>query len=611
MRGLLCWGIGMGFLWAIPDKTFDTRFKIRGQQNPSKEIVLIHIQPSEWSTFLKPDRNWLRRMKETGYDDDSYFWSAPLWRRILTKALLSSPDAIGVNLLFSDLNLETRRKLLKSNLFMNPKVYYAAITDKNGELIAPSLARTFEDNIGSYELTPDADGILRRFHAVGGYSKQLVARLVGLQPHLQNHAHRIQSPELINFQGKRNSYTAYSLTDFLSDDFDLKSLKNKIVIIGADESKSHTFLTPIGPISRSEVIANIVDNHINNLWVKTPHWTVPALCLILLLIVGIWLMSSLPQSVALVSLFWMGMGWTVFSFWIFDTHYIWLPILPVLVQLSVIYVIFLSYQLTISDYQKWQLEQEAIYHREVEELKNNFVSLISHDLKTPIAKMQAICDRVLSQNPESGFTDDLLSLRNESSELHRYIQTILQITRAESKDFKPNKDAADINKIVEDVVSRLESLAKERQISMHLNLEPLFLIEVDPVMIREVILNLVENAIKYSKDGGEIEVETQEINDLVKVIVRDNGVGIPPADLERIFEKFYRGRQEKSSIKGSGLGLYLVKYFVELHNGELRIKSEDDIGTEVTISLPTFEESELPLEVSEGIDSPSNQESGF
>lgn len=536
-----------------------------------------------------------------------FFWSSHLWKKILSSVLSDSPDAIGVTFFFADLNLETRRSLHKSDIFMNPKVYYAATSDKFGELVAPSLSRTFEDNIGSYELFPDSDGVVRRFNFISDPSKHLVTRMSSLRRTLNEDPYfPVGSNRLINYQGKAKSYKSYSLTELLSGQIPDGAFKNKIVLIGAKSARSHSFLTPLGQMTRAEVLAQITDNQINNLWIYRPHWTFSATILLFLLIVGIITMNTFPQSVALVSLFWLGMGWTAFSFWIFDSHYIWLPILPQLVQLSVVYIIFLSYQLTISDYQKWQLEQESIYHREVEELKNNFVSLISHDLKTPIAKMQAICDRILSQNPDSGFSSDLLSLRSESSELHRYIQTILQITRAESKDFKPNKDAADINRLVEEVISRLESLAKEKQITLEVKLEPLFLIEVDPVMIREVILNLVENAIKYSKENGHVTVTTQEVDDYVQVSVRDRGIGIPKSDLKRIFEKFFRGRQEKSIIKGSGLGLYLVKYFVELHRGHLELKSEENLGTEVTISLPTYEESELPIEPSRGIDNQAN-----
>jgi len=226
---------------------------------------------------------------------------------------------------------------------------------------------------------------------------------------------------------------------------------------------------------------------------------------------------------------------------------------------------------------------------DVEELKNNFLSLISHDLKTPIAKIQAIVDRLLAQNPQNEFSSDLSALREVATELNRYIKTLLQIARVESRDFRINKDAADINEVVFAVVEKLEPLAKAKKIQLSTQLEPMFLIEVDQLLIHEVILNLVENAIKYTPEGGRVVVRSQEVDDRVIVMVEDSGPGISADEQARVFDKFYRGESGKTQAKGSGLGLYLVKYFVELHNGKIILESQLNQGTRIGFSLPIIE----------------------
>jgi signal transduction histidine kinase len=161
----------------------------------------------------------------------------------------------------------------------------------------------------------------------------------------------------------------------------------------------------------------------------------------------------------------------------------------------------------------------------------------------------------------------------------------------ESRDFKLQKEAADINEIVEHAVERISSFANDKNIMIHLNLEPMFLVEFDSVLIHEVILNLIENALKYSPPNSNIFISSREVNDQVIVVIEDEGFGIAKEDQPRIFEKFYRSNQENSSIKGSGLGLYLVKYFIELHNGSIFLESAVGKGTKVTISLPTMDDS--------------------
>ncbi len=241
----------------------------------------------------------------------------------------------------------------------------------------------------------------------------------------------------------------------------------------------------------------------------------------------------------------------------------------------------------------FRLQQEQKYLHELEQLKNNFVSLISHDLKTPIAKIQAIVDRLMTQHQDDDLNQDLRSLRLYGDELNRYIQSILKLLRVESRDFKIHTEVGDINEVIEEALNSLRPLAREKNISIHTSLEPMFSLEFDTTLIKEVVINLVENAIKYSPGGGQIEVVSHESEDYVHVLVKDTGEGIKPEDMEKVWGKFTRGSDQDLKTKGTGLGLYLVKYFIELHGGKVIMESSLGQGTTVSFTLPLDTENEV------------------
>ena len=118
----------------------------------------------------------------------------------------------------------------------------------------------------------------------------------------------------------------------------------------------------------------------------------------------------------------------------------------------------------------------------------------------------------------------------------------------------------------------------------------MFSIEADTTLIQEVIHNLIENAIKYTPAGGRVTVTSQEKDDNVIVMVEDTGPGIHPEDQKEIWGKFTRGKNQSMEIKGTGLGLYLVKYFVELHSGKTFLESTPDVGTKIGFSIPIADE---------------------
>ncbi|MGZ3746360.1 MAG: sensor histidine kinase, partial [Pseudobdellovibrionaceae bacterium] len=137
------------------------------------------------------------------------------------------------------------------------------------------------------------------------------------------------------------------------------------------------------------------------------------------------------------------------------------------------------------------------------------------------------------------------------------------------------------------VIRKHEFLAKVKRIPIEFECEPLFPIQVDPDLIKQVFSNLLENAIKYSPEAAQVRVQSEEKDGKVIVRVADCGPGIPQDEVNNIFMKFFRSKNAKSSpIKGSGLGLYLAKYFTELHQGRIFVESTYGKGCTFTVELP-------------------------
>jgi signal transduction histidine kinase len=390
----------------------------------------------------------------------------------------------------------------------------------------------------------------------------------------------------INYRGSNARFTEYSVRDILDERISPHAFNNKIVLIGAESMSSSQYLTPLGPSQRHYVLAQVVDNSLEHRWIlRADNW-VYMIGLFFLMLLSVSIMTQYPQSIALVFMLWLATLTAAVSAWVFDLYNIWIPAVSPAMQIAATWVIFIGYQANKIERRNWQLQQEQQYLQELEQLKNNFVSLISHDLKTPIAKIQSVVDRLMSQVSTAEFQTDLISLRMSSEELNRYIQSILKVLRVESRDFRLNKEVGDINDTIIEAITQLSPLAQEKQIRVEQILEPMFSIEVDFTLIREVLINLIENAIKYTPAGGSIQVTSKEINDQVFIEVSDTGEGISADEVSKVWRKFVRGKDQDLKTKGTGLGLYLVKYFIELHGGAVNLESELRKGTKVSFTLP-------------------------
>lgn len=581
LRVLVCWALGSLLPFFDEADNFDLRFRLRGHQQASHNIVLIHMDQKDWTTIHGPTENWMRSLKEFAVPTDSFFWKASTWDQLLGRVLNQKPKSVGVTFFFSQ---QLPYPDARYENLVDSRITWAGQLDSEGRTVMPLMANSYGYNVALTELREDEDRVLRRFAAPIGPLPHLALKVT--DPEATSNHILEGDTRLINFRGAANTFRSVSAADVLRGRVPPEFFKDKIVLIGSSSLPSHQFQTPVGRMSRAEILAQVVDNTLNNRWITRSGGVAWSLYILAVLLLAVMILRTYPQSMAFVFMLWLGLGTTAFSLWIFDSLYLWVPAISPLAVLLLAYVVLIGYQLTIKENQTWRLQQEKELLSELDQLRNNFVSLISHDLKTPIAKIQAICDRLMAGQVAEEVRVGLGNVRKESTELHRYIQSILQLSKLESNSVQLRKEATDLNEVVGKVVDQISSLASDKRQNLHVDLEPMFSIEVDSIMIQEVVLNLVENAIKYTPNDGAIEVKTQEVDDKVIFTVKDSGPGIPAKDREHIFEKFFRGQAEQSQVKGTGLGLFLVKYFVELHGGEVFLDSDLGKGTRVGFTLP-------------------------
>ncbi|UXR64020.1 ATP-binding protein [Bdellovibrio bacteriovorus] len=591
LRCILCWLIGCLALSNDEITSYDQRFQLRGDQKTSSQIVLITIRQSDFSMIYDARTNFLDNMSEVTDITDSFFWNKPLWSELLLRILRQNPKSVGVTLYFGDNVGTVRMTPEEQRLFLDPRVVWASTTNSLERILLPVFTNRELSNLGSNELRRDEDGVVRRVFPQRAEMPHLVEKITGKKFPTQ------LAGLPINYRGSSRVFKQYSLSEIIYDELPANAFTDKIILIGAETSAAPVYMTPMGTLSRTEILAHITDTVLGNKWIQRLPFIWYAAGFFILMLLAVFVITTYPQSVALFCILWIGTLLAALSAWVFDSFYFWSPAFSPFILLGASWIIFIGYQATKIERQNFRLQQEQEYLAELEQLKNNFVSLISHDLKTPIAKIQAIVDRLLTQHSqEEELGQDLKSLRLFSDELNRYIQSILKVLRVESRDFKINKEVADINEIIEEALQHLRPLARERGIEIHTALEPMFSAEFDTTLLKEVVINLIENAIKYTPRGGQIEVVSHESEEDIHVLVKDTGEGIKPEDMEKVWGKFTRGSDQDLRTKGTGLGLYLVKYFIELHGGKVTMESKVGQGTTVSFTLPLdAEEDEVLL----------------
>ncbi|MCX7908931.1 MAG: ATP-binding protein [Ignavibacteria bacterium] len=223
-----------------------------------------------------------------------------------------------------------------------------------------------------------------------------------------------------------------------------------------------------------------------------------------------------------------------------------------------------------------------------------FAADASHELRTPLTILQGELEIALhSKKTPEEYEEILVSALEEVGRLSSVVESILELSKAETGQIKINLKVENLSKIAEEVAEDISLIAEQKKIRIEKNIEPNIFIPLDAPRIHQALLNLLDNATKYTKEGGTIKLNVQKDTDLAILVVEDNGIGIPKEDLNNIFNRMYRASKGiKSGVKGYGLGLSIVKWIVEAHNGTIEVESEVNKYTRFTVKLPTKQENE-------------------
>jgi two-component system phosphate regulon sensor histidine kinase PhoR len=228
--------------------------------------------------------------------------------------------------------------------------------------------------------------------------------------------------------------------------------------------------------------------------------------------------------------------------------------------------------------------------RKLEKVRTEFVANVSHELKTPLTSISGFVETLLdgAYKSQDHCRYFLGIIKQETDRMTRLINELLYFSRIEKSGTPLNRTQVDIIEVIMKALSVLQTAINEKRHKVNLELPE----NIKPILSNEdsllqIMINLLDNAVKYTPDGGKINIRLEETSDRVSITVADNGVGIADDELDRIFERFYRvDRARSGEIGGTGLGLAMVKHLVKGLEGRITVDSELGKGTAFTVYLP-------------------------
>jgi signal transduction histidine kinase len=225
--------------------------------------------------------------------------------------------------------------------------------------------------------------------------------------------------------------------------------------------------------------------------------------------------------------------------------------------------------------------------RNLQEKQKNFITNVSHELKTPLTTILGYVDLLKEQGEDKRiFETSIVYLESSAERLKRLVDDLIDLSSLKKFEFEIEKRSIDIGVLIKDTVGQMALKAKKFDIEIETDLSHLEPIMADPIRVKQAVVNILDNAIKYSQEG-KITVKLYDDAGNVRLDIEDKGCGIPKDLIDKIFEPFYRVDKARSrEIGGNGLGLSITKEIVEKHNGRIIIDSIIGSGTKVSIILP-------------------------
>ncbi|PGL96514.1 PAS domain-containing sensor histidine kinase [Bacillus thuringiensis] len=227
--------------------------------------------------------------------------------------------------------------------------------------------------------------------------------------------------------------------------------------------------------------------------------------------------------------------------------------------------------------------------KKLEQMRKDFLANVSHELKTPITSIKGFSETLLDGAMDNKkFCEHFLRIiLKESERMQGLIEDLLDLSKIEQQGFKLNMGTVDMKGLLEDIHMVLDNKAGEKEISLQVNVLKRASVIGDPSRLKQIFINLINNAIVYTPAGGVVSVELAEDKYNAYIKVSDTGIGISKEEIPRIFERFYRVDKARSrNTGGTGLGLSIVKHLVEAHHGTITVDSEVGEGTTFTVVLP-------------------------
>jgi len=234
---------------------------------------------------------------------------------------------------------------------------------------------------------------------------------------------------------------------------------------------------------------------------------------------------------------------------------------------------------------------QLIRQRHISEIKSDFINNMTHEFKTPIATINLALDAI--RNPKIiGDQEKVLKylqmIKDENKRMHAQVENVLRISKLEKKELNITKESTNIQDVIDDAIEHVNLILEDREgtITKHFNAVRTSVL-VNEVHFINVIVNILENAIKYSPNVPKIDIYTENVKDFLIIKVKDNGIGMSKVAQKRVFEKFYREHTgDLHDVKGHGLGLAYVKKIIDDHNGQIYVESEKGKGSTFIIKIP-------------------------
>ncbi len=232
---------------------------------------------------------------------------------------------------------------------------------------------------------------------------------------------------------------------------------------------------------------------------------------------------------------------------------------------------------------------------ELERMKNEFISNVSHELRTPITSIKSYVDTICQHGDKLEpdiYKEFMQIIDSEADRLINLVNEVLELSKLEDVDRELEMVSQDVRPAAEYTIRALNMMAKEKGIELVFVCDdPIPMVLMNRESVERACINLINNAIKYTPKGGQVEVSCRHLPDTkeVRVAVKDNGIGIPEECVEHIFERFFRVEKKVHTIKGTGLGLTIVKNIVEKHGGNVAVESEIGLGSTFIMNFPAQE----------------------